>query len=87
MARHDPELVKAFEANRTATIIALSATALANIAAMSPASRKFRADEVEMQAIRNDILANRPGHPDADYYRRVANDYRAELAALRSFGA
>lgn len=87
MGRHDPQLTKAFEANRAAISFTLSETALANIAAMSPAARKFRAEEVAMQVIRHDGLAGRKGHPDAAYNLRVANDYRAELAALRSFGA
>ena len=83
MARHDPELVKAFELNRANIRAALSDTAMANIAAMSPAGRKMRTEEVRMQITRNDMLASRPCNAaDADHYRGIADGYRAELVAL-----
>ncbi|AJA07424.1 hypothetical protein SKP52_02445 [Sphingopyxis fribergensis] len=70
MARHDPELTKAYEANRAAIT----------------AANRFRAEEVRMQIIRHGLLADRPNHPDAAFNRQQADNYRAELARLQATG-
>lgn len=87
MARHDPELTKAFEVNRAAISVAsISETAMQNFIAMSPAERRFKASAADIEAARCDILAGRPGHPDAEYYRDRAAQQRNVVAVLKAIG-
>lgn len=68
MALHDPDLITAYDANRAAI----------------EAANRFRIDEVQMQIIRHGLLAARPNHPDADFNRQRADQYRVELASLKA---
>ncbi len=86
MARHDPELTKAFEANRAAISAAVPEAIMAHYRAMPVSRRRSEASIAEFEATRFDILARRPGHPDSAYYTRLANDQRAKVAALRECG-
>jgi len=86
VALHDPDLIKAFERNRAAILAALPDVAMANFMAMSLAERRDRYETARFEAIRNDLLANRPGHPDADEFRRVADNARKTADALKAIG-
>lgn len=87
MALHDPDLIKAHESNQRAIALAsISEAALSSFRAMTPAQRRFEHETATMQAIRNDILAKRPNHPDAPYYSRIASEHRKTAAALKALG-
>lgn len=87
MARHDPELTKAYDANRRAIALSLvPETAVRNFEAMPVHERRYRFDMAEAEARRNDLLANRPGHPSNDYHRLVADNARKTAAALKAIG-
>lgn len=87
MAFHDPDLIKAHEANQRAIALAnVPEAALVNFRAMSIGERRFRHETATMEAIRNDLLADRPGHPDADEFRLIAANARKTAAALKAIG-
>ena len=87
MARHDPELTKAFTANRAAIAKAVvPETAIRNFEAMSVGERRFAHFTAEAEALRFDKLASRPGHPDNDYHRQCAANRRATADALKAVG-
>lgn len=87
MALHDPDLIKAHEANQRAIALAnIPETAIRNFEAMSIGERRWTHLQAEMQASRYDLLAARPGHPDNGYHRQCAANRRATAAALKAIG-
>lgn len=87
MALHDPDLQKAHAANQRAIALAnVSETAIRNFEAMTVGERRHRHEAATMEAIRNDLLAKRPGHPNAGEFRRVADSARRTAAALKAVG-
>lgn len=86
MALHDPELTKAYDANRAAISIAsISETALRNFMAMTPAERRYKHEVASMQAIRHDLLARR-NDASSDYHRDCAANARRTADALKAVG-
>lgn len=87
MALYDPDLIKAHVANQRAiALAALPETAIRNFEAMPAHERRHRCEVARMEVIRNDLLANRPGHPNADQFRRIADNARKTVAALKALG-
>ncbi len=87
VALHDPDLIKAYDRNRRAIALTfVPETAVRNMEAMPVHERRYRFDMAEAEARRNDLLANRPGHPDAAEFRRVADCARKTAAALKAIG-
>lgn len=88
MALHDPDLIKAHAANQNAIALAnVSETALNNFRAMTVGERRHRHEAATMEAIRNDLLANRPcNHSLAPHYRLIAANARKTAAALKAIG-
>lgn len=86
MALHDPDLIKAHEANQNAIALAnVSETALNNFRAMTVGERRHRAEVAEMEAIRQGILSQKP-NADAAYHIRLADQSRRTAAALKAIG-
>lgn len=86
MALHDPDLIKAHEANQKAIALAnVSETALANFRTMSIGERRHRHEVATMEAIRQGILAQKP-NADAAYHIRLADQSRRTAAALKAIG-
>ena len=89
LARHDPDLIKAFETNRAAIAKAVvPETAIRNFEGMSIGERRWAHMQAELQAARHDKLAATDealGH-DAGFNRWTANNHRATAAALKAVG-
>ena len=88
MALHDPALIEAFETNQRAKALAnVPETAIRNFEAMSIGERRWAHLNAEMQAKRNDALAEAPSNREcANYYRVAADGYRATADALKAIG-
>lgn len=87
MARHDPDLTKAFKANRRAVALAnVPDYVIADYEAMTVGERRHRHEVASMQAIRHGLLAKRPNHPSADYHRDCAANARRTAEALKAVG-
>ena len=86
MSRHDPDLIKAHEANQKAIALAsVSETAIRNFEAMTVGERRFQVNVFDNLAIQHDIYARSPGR-DAEYHQGVARGHRASIAALKAIG-
>ena len=72
--------------SRSVALSGISETAIRNFEAMTVGERRHRHECATMEAIRNDLLARRPNHPDTAYYRSVADNHRKMAAALKAIG-
>lgn len=89
MARHDPDLIKAFETTQRAiALAAVPETAIRNFEAMTVPERRWAHLNAEMQAGRYDLLAETDEAlgRDPSYNRRCAANRRATADALKAVG-
>jgi hypothetical protein len=89
MALYDPDLQKAFDANRAAIAKAvIPETAIRNFENMSISERRWAHMQAEMQALRHDKLAQTDEAlgRDPGYNRQCAANRRATADALKAVG-
>jgi len=89
VALYDPDLQKAFDANRAAIAkVNVPETAIRNFEAMSIGERRWAHLNAEMQAKRHDSLAETDEAlgRDPGFNRWTANNHRATADALKAVG-